>query len=134
LLGCAKLGSTKRKTMKTLIVLLALFATPAFALSNVNIRDMHLSQGQKSLEVDVVYGGGCKVHAFKMEIKSCLKSMPAKCGVEVWDQTTGDNCRALISTTAKFSLEEVGLAGYADEASIETSDGVKTVKLPSSRQ
>ncbi|MGZ3696177.1 MAG: hypothetical protein ACXWQO_19280 [Bdellovibrionota bacterium] len=120
--------------MKTLLVLLALTASfPAFASTNVSVRDMRLSQDQKSLEVDVVYGGGCKEHSFVMEITSCQKSIPAHCAVEVWSHGEADPCEAMIGKTVSFSLEQVGLANYADSATIQTQDGSKTVNLPYKR-
>jgi hypothetical protein len=110
--------------MKTLVVLLALTAMPAFAASDVTVKSARVLDG-KTLVVDVVYGGGCKEHNnFHLSIGNCLESMLVQCGAEILDRTKGDFCEALVGKTVKFDLKAEGLLdAYFNGALISIDNG-----------
>jgi len=77
---------------------------------------------EAALEMQVVYGGGCKKHQFEFQMDNCMESFPVQCRARLVVLTTDDFCEALISETVTFSLREFGLLdAYYERASLEIS-------------
>lgn len=77
---------------------------------------------EAALEMQVVYGGGCKTHQFELQMDLCMESFPVQCRARLVDLTTDDFCEAMISKTVTFSLRELGLLdSYYQRASLEIS-------------
>jgi hypothetical protein len=119
--------------MKALFLISLLLALPN-EVSAAVIKKAALNLRAKSIEVDLVYGGGCKEHKFELQMEGCLESMPVQCTVNVVDTTTDDYCEALIGKRVSFSLEEYNLTDdYFRGASIRIQGENKsfaTVRLP----
>jgi hypothetical protein len=92
-----------------LIALLA-FAF-AFNATAAEVKSAKLDSSKKNILVDVVYGGGCKKHVFKLEVGACLESYPVQCTAALKHSTIGgpDLCEALISETVVINLKKAGL-------------------------
>ncbi len=72
----------------------------------------------QSIELDVVYGGGCGKHDFDLEVDGCRESFPVSCDAKLIE-TSQDFCEALISTTIQLPLQKEGLNdGYYSNGSI----------------
>lgn len=118
--------------MKSLVLFASLvMAGNAFA---AEVKSAKYNAAKKGIEIDVVYGGGCKAHNFELQVGGCRESFPASCDAELVDLTNDDFCEALISRTVFISLESAGLnTSYYSGASINIKgdDNSKvSVRLP----
>lgn len=95
--------------MRYVLATVSLFLTIASSTYGANITDARVSLDNKTLEIDVNYGGGCKEHEFELDINECLESSPVQCTAELLHNTNGDLCEAIIGKTLIFSFEELGL-------------------------
>ncbi|HRK09072.1 MAG TPA: hypothetical protein PLZ57_14990 [Pseudobdellovibrionaceae bacterium] len=118
------------------LVLMAAFlwsASSASALEILNAQIVGAGE-EAALEMNVVYGGGCKTHQFELQMDYCMESFPVQCRARLVDLTTDDFCEAMISKTVTFSLRELGLLdSYYQRASLEISASFGTpavVRLP----
>ncbi|MBP9708639.1 MAG: hypothetical protein KBD78_13450 [Oligoflexales bacterium] len=50
-------------------------------------------------------GGGCGEHEYKLQIESCLESLPPQCGVSVLYRTN-DHCEAMIVNERRFLISD----------------------------
>lgn len=96
--------------MKFLILLTAFLSFEAFSAS---VKSAKIDSAGENILVDVVYGGGCKVHKFSLKIDPyCLESYPVQCSARLVEEIVGggeDYCQAIIHTTAVINLEKHGL-------------------------
>ncbi len=121
--------------MKTLFLSAALLVSFSWSTQSLaaSVEDARLN-ASGDIEVDVIYGGGCKEHTFKLQVTHCLESMPVRCPVQLIDLTEGDFCEALISRTVTFKLSDYGFdEDYFSGATLIISgndDSTATVVLP----
>ncbi len=119
--------------MKALILISILFTLPN-EVSAAVVKKATLNLRAKSIEVDLVYSGGCKEHKFELQMEGCLESMSVQCTANILDTTTDDYCEALVGKRVSFSLEEYNLNNeYFRGASIRIQGENKsfaTVRLP----
>lgn len=112
---------------------IALFSISVFA---VEVQEARFNAETNSIEVDVVYGGGCKEHTFTLKPGICLESFPVQCQVTIIDQTKGDFCEAFISQTVVFPLNKTPFKDeYFNGASLSISgphqkDSTAVIQLP----
>lgn len=104
--------------MKTLILMASLI----IGITNANAAKVvgaKLDASQRNILVDVVHGGGCGTHDYRLEVNpSCLESYPVQCTAKLV-HISDDICEALLFKTAVFSLDELGLTdAYYSGASL----------------
>lgn len=86
-----------------------LAATSVFA-NEVEVKGARLDSTGENLLVEVVHGGGCEKHVYKLVPKACAESMPVQCEAEVKDLTF-DTCESFVQTTVSFNLKAHGYVG-----------------------
>src|SRR5689334_5028171 len=103
--------------MKSFVILASfVIASNAFA---AQVKSAKYSSVKGGLEIDVVYGGGCKEHKFELRVGGCLESFPVQCGAQLVDLQHEDFCEAFVSRTVFISLEDAKLdESYYSGASI----------------
>lgn len=93
------------------IATVLMFSNPAGAA--VTITDARL--GSNSIQLDVVYPGGCKEHTFSIKKTICTRTTPMSCSYELVDHVQDDQCRAFIEKTIELPLGEEVLSGLIDQ-------------------
>lgn len=121
--------------MKTLLLSLIILGLQSSASANGTfIESGSFDPKKNGIELNIIYGGGCKEHSYKLEIGSCLESYPVQCReVQLVDSVQDDYCRAMLRKTIFLSLEENGLSdSYFNGAFLTiNSDGTKVhINLP----
>ena len=112
------------KTALTIAMFAALTITANVA-SAAHLKDARLNLENQTIELDVVYNGGCVEHNFELEVRSCNRTLPMSCVARIVDSAQSDSCRAVISETVevsavelleKMALSEVVILGAGDSA------------------
>ncbi len=117
--------------MKAIMFLISVLSVQGAFASNVHIREGKYNADTKAIELEVIYGGGCKEHKFHLENKMCLESYPVQCpNIQLVDETTTDHCRAIVYKTISLTLKETGLDDpYFNGASLEINSAGTSVKI-----
>lgn len=105
--------------MKFILVLILGITLHAEA---ANVLKARLDTAKENILIDVVYGGGCKVHTFYLKLdKHCLETYPVQCSAKLVEEIEDgvDTCEAIIYDTAVINIEKAGLSDpYFNGASI----------------
>ncbi len=116
--------------MKLMVFGLLLLSTVSFA---AQIKSA--SVVGKNIHVQVVYGGGCEEHTFDLKLNpACLETFPVQCSAELYHNSNGDACEAIISKNLIFSMKKLGVENpYFSRASLTITgdfNSTATVTLP----
>jgi hypothetical protein len=117
--------------MKQFLMLALLTASQAYG-GNVGVEEARYDAKKKSVELDLVYGGGCEEHKFKLKFsKQCARSMPGRATATlVHAKGAGDKCRGMMRETVRFSIKQSPCEGE-HELDIFSEEGteLKTVSI-----
>ncbi len=108
-----------------LISLLAMIVSTGSLAQAAQVEDARINFNDQTIEIDVAYSGGCEQHEFDVQIRSCTRSTPMTCVVEVIDTTKTDLCRQIVQETvvvpaadylAKAPLADIVIVGANNSA------------------
>lgn len=105
------------------IATIVMFSNPAGAAVTI----LEARMGQDAVQVDVVYGGGCKEHTFSLKKMVCTRTTPMTCSYELIDEVQDDPCRALVHQTVELPLTEEVLSGNVEQMILMDSQKEFTV-------
>jgi hypothetical protein len=91
---------------KSIIFLLSLACASTHAAA---IENGQFNPAKETIELDVVYGGGCAKHDFFLAIQGCHPRTPLECDLLLLDRTNGDSCEAIIYKHISLPLKDNGL-------------------------
>lgn len=119
--------------MKSIVILASLvLAGNAFA---AEVKSAAYNAAKNAIEVDVVYGGGCKEHKFELKVGACRETFPVQCSAQLVDLTSGDFCEALVRRKVTISLSDAHLdeSYYSQASLLIAGDGNSkaVIRLPS---
>ena len=127
-------------SMSTFVSTFAITAISAIGFSSVTfateveIKGAAIDASGKNLIVNVLHGGGCEKHEYKLEMHGCAESMPVQCQATVNDLTF-DACESFVANKVIFNLKDNGIDGeYYSNGSLEIKGFNKSsavVRLPS---
>lgn len=96
-----------KNTIATLGLIAAIFTVGNAQAARVTGASVDIAR--KTVSVDVVYGGGCKEHSFKLVNNTgCFETYPVSCRLELIEDANGDMCEAMIYKKIQFTFAELG--------------------------
>lgn len=93
-----------------------------------DVQSARFDSSTDAIVMDVVYGGGCKEHKFRLKINKCFETMPVQCEAIVVDDTHDDYCEAIKSARVSVSRAEAGLRDDYFKGAAITIIGAKAGK------
>ncbi len=91
--------------MKSLIALTLTLIS--LNVSAAQVLDGKYNLSTDTIELNVVYQGGCKEHVFEVRVEMCNRVVPASCEARLIDHTEGDVCRGIVQKTISIPAENV---------------------------
>ena len=82
--------------MKNAVLAMA-FLFVSVAANAAQVKGATYNAYEDTIEVDVVYSGGCYEHAFTLDLGGCAESYPAQIHAKLVDHNAEDPCDAIIS-------------------------------------
>ena len=108
-----------------IIAVIVMISNPAGAALIQGVR-----MTESGVQMDVVYGGGCKDHVFSLKRMVCTRSTPMSCALELIDEGQDDPCRALIPQTIDLPLDSNILSGQVNQLIFMDSEkNITTVEI-----
>lgn len=102
----------------TLITLCSLQASAAQILDSSST----YNKATDTIQLEVVYQGGCKDHDFEVRVEMCNRSIPASCEARLVDHTEDDACRGIVQKTIFIPAEDV-VGSYEIDRMLIKGDG-----------
>lgn len=86
------------KAIVTSTITSAVIFFSQFAMG-AQVVEARLNLENQTIELDVVYSGGCEEHNFELEVRSCARTSPMSCVAQLIDTTKTDTCRGIVEET-----------------------------------
>ena len=112
--------------MKHLLLALAFLTTASHA---VEVKRAAYDAKADTIEIDVVYSGGCEEHEFTLDLGPCMETYPMQLRAKLVDHNTTDFCDAIIGRTISLPASSVEGCRPA-HVTIRGDRGEATVYVP----